>query len=92
MIGWYDARTSLLSCVVVTSRREKVIQMSAASLWSYWQEFVRKTTRASQLQSLCGTVLLPPALRGRGKGHRSGVKASLHPVTPIPQQRCSKGK
>lgn len=68
MIGWCDARVSLLSYVVFTSRREKVIQMSAASLWSYWWEFVRKTTHASQLWSLWGTVLLPHAPRGRGKG------------------------
>lgn len=32
MIGRYDARTSLLSYDVVTSRRGEVIQMSAASL------------------------------------------------------------
>lgn len=78
--------------VVVTSRQEKGIQMSAASLRSYWYEFVRTTTRASQLQSLCGTVLLSPAPRGRGKGHRSGMKVSLHPVTPIPLQWCTKGE
>lgn len=92
MIGWYDARTSLLSYAVATSRREKVIQMSGASLQSHWQEFGRKTTLLSQLQSLCGTVLLPHAARGRGKGHRLGVKVSLYSVTPTPLQVCTKGE
>lgn len=72
MIGWYDASASLLSYVVVTRRWEKVVQMSAASLWSYWQGFVKKTTCASQLQPLGGTVLLPQAPCGRGKGHQCG--------------------
>lgn len=92
MIGWYDARTSSLRYVVAMSRREKVIQMSAASLWSHWQEFGRKTTSASQLQSLCGTVLLPHAPCGKGKGHQLGMKVSLYSVTPIPLQLCTKGE
>lgn len=72
MIGWYDAWTSLLSYVVATSRREKVNQMSDASLWSHWLEFGRKITLVSQLQSPCRTVLLPHASCGGGRGIGQG--------------------
>lgn len=70
MTGLYEARTSTLSYAM--SRREKVIQMSDASLQSQWQESGRKTTLASQLQSLvgqCSCLLLPgEGDRGSGRG------------------------
>lgn len=89
MTGWYEARTSSLSYAVAMSRREKVIQMSDASLRSQWQESGRKTTPASQPQApegQCSCLLLP----GGRKRAAVGMKVSLCSLTPTPLQVCTK--
>ena len=63
--------------------------MSAASLQSYWQESVRKTTRALQLLPLCSCLLLPAGgERGIGGGRRQGC-TQWHPSPYKGAQRGS---
>lgn len=90
MIGWYEARTSLLSYVVATSRRESdsdVWCLSVESVAGAWEENYPSIPAAVP----CGPVLLPHAPRGRGKEHRSGLKVCTQ-LHPFPYNCAQRGR